>query len=178
MQVSGRVARKGAGKSGPSLFAACICTLPLLLIAPVITSATGFAAAPTASSNAVHTPFTASPAGTPAPTESNIKSRNTHEPAISPDSVISFLSAAINWYRHLDVEQTVATQPAEMLYLADDRAMAQKALTLAFEFARSVVALLQSTASAAKPASQNASKAATLNGVPVIVVPNFSSKLV
>ena len=177
MQVSGRVARKGTGKSGPSLFAACICTLPLLLIAPVITSATGFAAAPTASSNAVHTPFTASPAGTPAPTESNIKSRNTQEPAISPDSVISFLSAAISWYRHLDVEQTVATQPAEMLYLADDRAMAQKALTLAFDFARSVVALLQSTASAAKPASQNASKAATLNGAPVIVVPNFSSKL-
>src|SRR5262245_49829040 len=126
MQVSGRVAHRG-GKSGPSFFTARICTLLLLLIAPVITLATGFAAAPTASSNAVHTQFTPSPAVAPAPTESNTKSRKTQEPAISSNSVISFLSAAIGWYRNLDVEQTVATQPAEMLYLADNRAMAQKA---------------------------------------------------
>jgi small-conductance mechanosensitive channel len=176
MQVSGRVAHRG-GKSGPSFFTARICTLLLLLIAPVITLATGFAAAPTASSNAVHTPFTPSPAVAPAPTDSNTKSRRTQEPLISSNSVISFLSAAIGWYRNLDVEQTVATQPAEMLYLADNRAMAQKALTLAFDFARGVVALLQTAAPSAKPTSQNASKAPAPNGGPVIVFPNFSSKL-
>ncbi|MBV8771805.1 MAG: hypothetical protein JO166_05675, partial [Deltaproteobacteria bacterium] len=87
------------------------------------------------------------------------------------------MNAAIGWYRHLDVEQTLATEPAEMLYYSDDREVAQKALNLAFDFARAEVAQLQALSPLAEPAGQTGVKTSTVNGVPITVISNLSSKL-
>src|SRR5215469_2630627 len=37
------------------------------------------------------------------------------------EAVIAYLGQVIGWYRHLEVEQRLATEPAEILYIADDR---------------------------------------------------------
>ena len=106
-----------------------------------------FAATPSESPKLAHTPSSTFPnaVSTPTPpTASKIPARR--ESPISRNAVLSFLNAAIGWYRHLDVEQTLATEPTEMLYYADDREMAQKALGLGFDYARAQIAQLQAIA--------------------------------
>jgi small-conductance mechanosensitive channel len=177
-----RNVNRGFRTAGRSFFVACVCTLPLTLIAPLIMPVNGTAATPatTESSNAIHTPSVASSAATPTPsarTGSKTKTPTTQGPAITRDSVISFLNAAISWYRHLDVEQTLATQPAEMLYFADDRVMAHQAVTLAFDFARAATPLVQATARPVKSAAQGAGTPTAVNGLPISVVPALASNL-
>jgi hypothetical protein len=58
------------------------------------------------------------------------------------EAVIAYLGQGIGWYRHLEVEQRLATEPAEILYLADDRQMAAEVAQQAFEYARAKAALL------------------------------------
>jgi small-conductance mechanosensitive channel len=67
------------------------------------------------------------------------------------EAVVSYLGQVISWYRHLEVEQRLATEPAEILYLADDRQMAADIVTQAFAYARGEAALLK----AAKDSSDN-----------------------
>lgn len=57
--------------------------------------------------------------------------------------MIAYLSQVINWYRHLQLEQRLATEPAEILFLADDRQMAAEVMKQAFEYARAEAALLK-----------------------------------
>jgi small-conductance mechanosensitive channel len=166
----------GRVKCGLLFFAVCICSL--ILIASLIALPNSFAATPNASPSEAHTPSGAPPTSVPTATRQTVtKIPITQEP-ISRNSVLSFLNEAISWYRHLDVEQTLATQPAEMLYFADDREMAQKALGLAFDFARAEVAQLQATtAPLTETAAQIGVKTTTVNGVPATVVSTLSSKL-
>jgi small-conductance mechanosensitive channel len=67
-------------------------------------------------------------------------------------AVIGFLSQVIGWYRHLSVEERLVTDPAEMLFVADDRQMADEVLNLSFEFAKADAALLAATAGGAPSA--------------------------
>ncbi len=62
-------------------------------------------------------------------------------------ALIEFLSKVIGWYRHLPVEQRLASDPAELLFVADDRQMADEVLDLSFEFAKAQAALLAATSS-------------------------------
>jgi len=69
-------------------------------------------------------------------------------PAVAPEAderaaVLNFLSYTIAWYRALDAEERLATEPAEMLFVDDDRRMALEAVKLAFEYARAKAALLK-----------------------------------
>lgn len=57
-------------------------------------------------------------------------------------AVVNFLSEVIGWYRHLAVEERIADEPSELLFLADDRQMANEVLHLSFEFARAEANLL------------------------------------
>lgn len=166
------------GKFGLLFSAVCICTFSLILIAPSITLLNLFAATPSGSPKTAYTRTSTSPTVVSTPTL-HIPSKipATQEPAISRNSVLSFLNASISWYRHLDVEQTLATEPAEMLYYADDREIAQKALSLAFDFARAEVAQLQALSPLAKPAGQTGVKTTNVNGVPITVISSLSGKL-
>src|SRR5713226_5879290 len=76
----------------------------------------------------------------------------TASPEVDRRSIISYLGEVIGWYRHREVEETLAREPAETLFLADDRQMASDILKLAFESARAEAALLKVTANATQHA--------------------------
>ncbi len=94
-------------------------------------------------------------AASPAPSPSNTPgaapsvSANLSPAARLPDgpAVIGFLSQVIGWYRHLPVEERLVADPAEMLFVAEDRQMADEVLNLSFEFAKAQAARLAATES-------------------------------
>ncbi len=59
------------------------------------------------------------------------------------EAVIAYLSQVIGWYRHIEAEQRLATEPAEILFLADDRQAADEVVKQAFAYARAEAALLE-----------------------------------
>lgn len=77
------------------------------------------------------------PAGSPAPADSP------SAPMVESRAVLSALDQLLGWYSHLAVEQELATEPAETIFVADDRQMAAKVLALGFEYARAAAKLLQ-----------------------------------
>jgi small-conductance mechanosensitive channel len=87
--------------------------------------------------------------------------------------VIDFLGATIAWYRQLATEERLATEPAEMLFVDDDRQMALETLNFAFQYARAKAALLKSekaaSATIAASGSSGMSDTATLPGLPALV---------
>jgi small-conductance mechanosensitive channel len=58
------------------------------------------------------------------------------QPDPTPSQVIQFLSHAIEWYRHTQQEQRIATEPTEMGFVSDNRRTAAQIVRLAFDFAR------------------------------------------
>lgn len=61
------------------------------------------------------------------------------QPATSsadPVQVIGFLSETISWYRHLAVEQQLATEPADLAFVQEDRSVADEVVRQAFDYAR------------------------------------------
>jgi len=50
--------------------------------------------------------------------------------------IIPLLTQTIGWYRQTQQEQHLATEPADLTFLADDRRIADQIVSLAFEFAR------------------------------------------
>jgi small-conductance mechanosensitive channel len=56
--------------------------------------------------------------------------------------VINFLSETIGWYRGLAVQERMAEEPAEVLYVADQRQLANEILDLSFDYARAQAQLL------------------------------------
>ncbi len=54
----------------------------------------------------------------------------------SGEQAIGYLEQTVNWYRHLKVEEQLATDPKDVLFLDDDRKIAGQVLRIAFDFAR------------------------------------------
>jgi len=54
----------------------------------------------------------------------------------SPPDLIGYLNQTIVWYRQLTRQQQLARQPSDILYLNDDREIADQVVRLAFDFAR------------------------------------------
>jgi len=54
----------------------------------------------------------------------------------TPTQIIQFLSQTIDWYRQTEQEQHMATEPADLGFVADNRRMAAQIVRLAFDFAR------------------------------------------
>jgi small-conductance mechanosensitive channel len=79
------------------------------------------------------------------------------EPAVlpSPQDTLAYLNQTIDWYRHLPVEEGIATDTADIHFLNDDRQAAKQILQLAFDFARAEAKLIS-----AKTAPVEASDAA------------------
>ena len=69
-------------------------------------------------------------------------------------AVLNFLGETIAWYRQLGAEEPLAIEPAETLFVDDDRQMALETVNLAFQYARAAAALLKSEKPPAAPATQ------------------------
>jgi hypothetical protein len=61
---------------------------------------------------------------------------------LKPDQVTQYLDQTVAWYRGLSVQQEIATDPADLALLADNRAVTDQIVRLAFEFARSAANML------------------------------------
>jgi hypothetical protein len=94
--------------------------------------------------NSAHTPIAeprpASPAASP-----EMMGTGPGAPTIDRPTVISYLGELISWYRHLQVEERLATEPAETLYVADNRQNANRILNLGFQYADAAAKFLNVT---------------------------------
>ena len=81
-------------------------------------------------------------------------------PLPSAEDTLAYLNQAIDWYRHLSVEEGVAVDPADVRFFNDDRQVAKQVLQLSFDFARSNAKLL---ARQKAPAPDNAADAPRRN---------------
>jgi small-conductance mechanosensitive channel len=72
------------------------------------------------------------PAATPSP------------PSTTPDaqSVISYLNQTIVWYHQLNLQQEIASEPSDVVFLNQNRQLAEQVVRLSFEFARADAQLL------------------------------------
>jgi small-conductance mechanosensitive channel len=77
-------------------------------------------------------------------------------------NVINFLGEAIAWYRRIVNEHRLATEPAETLYVENDRQTGLEALRFAFQYSRAMAALLNA-ARAAKLSSASLAAASRLS---------------
>ncbi len=59
----------------------------------------------------------------------------------NPQQVIDYLKQAIDWHHQLTVEEQLATDPSDVLFLEDDRQIAKQVLQLSFDFARAYAPL-------------------------------------
>jgi small-conductance mechanosensitive channel len=59
-----------------------------------------------------------------------------NQPPSDRSQLLQFLDQTINWYRQIDVERQIATEPDDIIAVDDDRALADQIVRDAFEFAR------------------------------------------
>lgn len=57
-------------------------------------------------------------------------------------SVVAYLNQTIVWYRQLTVQQEVATEPSDAVFLSQNRQLADQVVRLSFDFARADAQLL------------------------------------
>jgi len=63
----------------------------------------------------------------------------------SNSEVIGYLLQSVNWYRHVYTERQVANEPADLMFLDDNRAIERQIVKLSFEFAKADALLEAST---------------------------------
>ena len=54
----------------------------------------------------------------------------------SNQQVIAFLTESIDWYRHRAIERHIATESVDLVFLQDNRPVAEQIVQLSFDFAR------------------------------------------
>lgn len=54
----------------------------------------------------------------------------------SNQRVLAFLTESIDWYRHRAIEERLATEPTDLVFLQDNRPIAAQIVQLSFDFAR------------------------------------------
>ncbi|HEV2960705.1 MAG TPA: mechanosensitive ion channel domain-containing protein [Candidatus Angelobacter sp.] len=72
----------------------------------------------------------------------------------TPQQVIDYLKQSIDWHHHLTVEEQLATDPSDVLFLEDDRQVAKQVLQLSFDFARAYAELVPSQPAQAATAAE------------------------
>src|SRR5215471_6953259 len=60
----------------------------------------------------------------------------TSNPSTSTDDLIPFLNQSVIWYRQLNAQQQLINEPSDVLFLGDNRRIADQAVHLSFDFAR------------------------------------------
>lgn len=81
----------------------------------------------------------------PVPASSSEARKQAAVSLTNPQTVISYLSDVISWYRHLGIEAQLVVEPNETLFFADDRQVANEILSLAFEYARAQASFIAKT---------------------------------
>src|SRR5271157_2771017 len=59
----------------------------------------------------------------------------------SNQQVLAFLTESIDWYRHRAIEEQLATDPVDLVFLKDNRPIAAQIVQLSFDFARADASL-------------------------------------
>lgn len=80
------------------------------------------------------------------------------------NDVISFLNQTISWYRHAPVEEQLATEPRDVIFVDEDRHLADQIVRLSFDFARAEAQTLTPAASQTANQSNGASGSAASSG--------------
>ncbi len=72
----------------------------------------------------------------------------------SPDAIVQFLEHTVEWYRRLDVERQMATEPGDVLLVNEAQQTANQIVQLAFTFARAQAELVEQQAEKSSAESQ------------------------
>lgn len=81
-------------------------------------------------------PQTTAPARPPASSAAATNAPAGTASAVQPAQIIDFLSRTIAWYRELPVQQQLASEPADLTYVQENRTVANQVVQLAFDYAR------------------------------------------
>src|ERR1700733_1384896 len=110
-----------------------ICRQAVSCLAPVLLLAMPAAAPATAATPGATTAPGAGPVPAAAP-----------PPGAQPSAaqITQYLDQTVAWYRGLVVQQEIATDPADLALVADNRAVTDQIVRLGFQFARSAASLL------------------------------------
>jgi len=68
--------------------------------------------------------------------------------AANGEEIIPFLNQTIQWYRQITLQQQLATEPSDVLFLNDNRQIADQVVRLSFDYARSRAQALSNEAPA------------------------------
>jgi small-conductance mechanosensitive channel len=74
--------------------------------------------------------------------------------ASNGEDIIPFLNQTIEWYRQITVQQQLATEPSDVLFLNDNRQIADQVVRLSFDFARARAQSLNNEPSPAASSQQ------------------------
>lgn len=82
----------------------------------------------------------------------------------TPFQIMGFLSQTVDWYRQTDVETHIADQPSDVLFVYDDRGLANQVVSLSFAYGRAQAQqlALQNVNTAAPDDSANESRVQNL----------------
>lgn len=72
------------------------------------------------------------------------------------EEIIPFLNQTIVWYRQITLQQQLATEPSDVLFLNDNRQIADQVVQLSFAFARARVQSLNLESASTTPGQGNA----------------------
>jgi small-conductance mechanosensitive channel len=78
----------------------------------------------------------------------------------SSEDLVPFLNQSVIWYRQLNAQQQLVSEPSDVLFLSDNRRIADQIVRLSFDFARAR-AQAQAQAGQAPPASTDNASAAS-----------------
>lgn len=74
--------------------------------------------------------------------------------ASNGEEIIPFLNQTIEWYRQITVQQQLASEPSDVLFLNDNRQIADQVVRLSFDFARARAQALSNETSSSGTATQ------------------------
>ncbi|MGZ4790092.1 MAG: mechanosensitive ion channel domain-containing protein [Terriglobales bacterium] len=80
-------------------------------------------------------------------------------PNAEAQSIISFLNQTVVWYHQLTLQQQLATEPSDILFLNDNRQIADDVVRLSFEFARARAQVLAAQGQGTTSASESSAAA-------------------
>ena len=87
---------------------------------------------------------------------------------IDDGDTLNFLNHVIAWYRQFAIEERLAVQPIEMLFLRNDRRMELEAVNLGFQYARARAALDDAEATTSSTLSSEAATGAPVSSADAV----------
>ncbi|HMK30257.1 MAG TPA: mechanosensitive ion channel domain-containing protein [Terriglobales bacterium] len=89
---------------------------------------------------------------------------NSATKSAGPQDIVAFLNQTILWYRDLTAQQQLANEPNDVIFLNDNRQLADQVVRLSFEFARAEAQALSASAGQGSSEAQRAAQGSTPSG--------------